>query len=295
MADRKRTALDWEDVRVFLALARHGSLSAAARTLGVNHATIARRIRALESSTGEKLVERRPDGYVLTPAGTHVLTAASDMEAAAQMIGRSGPDGTPAGLVRINAPPALAHGFLAARLAAITRLYPALDIDLATDIRGVSLERHEADIAIRLGRPDDGDVMARPLVTIGYGFYGTPEACEHVERGGEPIFIGFDEADVHVPEAGWLARTFPGARLAFRAGNQFAQAIAARSGAGVALLPHYIGRPEADLRGCDIAPVPPSRDAWLITRRRDRKAPAIRAVADHIAGMFDAERALFER
>lgn len=294
MADRKRTELDWEDLRVFLALARHGSLSAAARALGVNHATIARRIQSLESDVSDKLVERRPDGYVLTPAGTQVMTLVSDMEAAVQTIGRSGANSTPGGLVRVNASPALAHGFLAPRLAGIFALYPALDIDLATDIRAVSLERYEADIAIRLSRPTDGDVIARPLVTLGYGFYGTAAACACIEDGGEPTFVGFDEADAHVPEASWLARQFPRARLVFRASNQFAQAMAARSGAGIALLPHYIGRAEAKLHACDLGTVPPNRDAWLVTRQRDRNSPAVRAVAEHIVRLFDAERPLFE-
>ncbi len=286
--------MDWQDLRVFLALGRQGSLSAAARTLGVNHATVARRISALEKSLGDRLVERRPHGYVLTPEGSRVLTAASDMEVAAQAIGRGSSDNAPKGVVRLNAPPALGHGFLAERVAALPLLYPGLDIDLATDIRSISLERHEADIAIRFGRPEDGDVIARPLVKIGYGFYGTPAACERTEAGGDPVFIGFDEADAHVPEAGWLARQFPRARLAVRASNQFAQAIAARSGAGIVLLPHYIGRAESALRPCRIEAAPPTREAWLLVRQRDRKDLAIRTVADHLVSLFDRERSLFE-
>jgi molybdate transport repressor ModE-like protein len=294
VADRKRTDIDWQDLRIFLALGRHGSLSAAARALGVNHATIARRIQSLEASLGEKLVERRPDGYVLTPAGTHALAAASDMEAAAQTVGRSGSDGAPKGLVRVNASPALGHGFLIERLAVLTVRHPGLDIDLATDMRSVSLERHETDIAIRLSRPEDGDVIAKPLTSIGYGFYGTPAACDRVEHGGDPVFIGFDEADAFVPEAVWLGRQFPRSRLAFRASNQFGQALAARSGVGLALLPHYIGRTQPALRQCRIEPLPPPRDVWILTRRRDRKDLPVGIVAAHIIDLFATERALFE-
>jgi DNA-binding transcriptional LysR family regulator len=294
VADRKRTEADWQDLRVFLALGRGGSLSAAARALGVNHATIARRIQSLEASLGAKLVERRPDGYRLTPAGNEALAAASDMEAASLTLGRLGDDDAPRGLVRINAPPALAEGFLIARMAALAQVYPGLDIDLATDLRSVSLERHQADIAIRLSRPDDGDVIARPLLAIGYGFYGTSEACQRVEGGGEPVFVGFNEADGFVPEAAWLARQFPRARVAFRAANQLAQAIAARAGAGLALLPHYIGRSDDALRPCDLAAAHPPRDAFLITRRRDRGDRPVRVVAEHVAKVFLEARALFE-
>src|ERR1700754_2810145 len=117
MAVQNRTDLDWEDVRVFIALARHGSLSAAARALSVNHATIARRVHSLETAMGERLVERRLDGYVLTPAGTRVLGPANDMESAAAALSRGGAEDRPTGLVRVNAPPSLSQNFLARHLA----------------------------------------------------------------------------------------------------------------------------------------------------------------------------------
>ncbi|WP_271618211.1 LysR family transcriptional regulator [Bradyrhizobium sp. CCBAU 51745] len=141
MAVKNRTTLDWEDVRVFLALARHGSLSAAARALSINHATVARRVQSFERSLGERLVERRLDGYVLTPAGARLLGPANDMETAAANLSRQRKEHQPAGLVRVNAPPSLSQHFLASRLADLCRSYPGIDIDLATDFRTVSLER----------------------------------------------------------------------------------------------------------------------------------------------------------
>jgi DNA-binding transcriptional LysR family regulator len=196
--------------------------------------------------------------------------------------------------VRVNASPALAQGFLTGRLARIPTTYPGLDIDLATDLRAVSLERHETDIAIRLGRPQDGDIIGRPLVTMGYGFYGLPAACRKVEEGGEPVFVGFDEVNAYVPEAVWLARHFPRARVSFRANNQFAQATAVKSGAGLSLLPHYIGRTEPTLQLCRLGPVPPPREVWLLTRRQDRKDLPISTVVEFLMQVFSDERALFE-
>jgi molybdate transport repressor ModE-like protein len=293
VADQKRTDVDWQDVRVFVALARHGSLSAAARMLAVNHATVARRLHSLEESLGERLVERRPDGYALTAAGTRALEAATDMEQAARTLGRSVADGTPSGLVRISSSPGLSGGFLTSRLAALAMRFPRLDIDLAPALRSVSLERHEADIAIRFGKPDDGDIIARPLVTAGYGFYGTDEVCRLVEAGGDPVFIGFNEADAYLSQSAWLTRHFPRSRVAFRAKDQFLQSIAARTGAGLALIPHYIGRSDRALRLCDLGPTPPSRDIYLLTRRRDRKDASIRLVADEVAALFEREKELF--
>ncbi|ALK34931.1 LysR family transcriptional regulator [Burkholderia plantarii] len=293
MAEQKRTDFDWEDVRTFVALARHGSLSAAARMLAVNHATVARRLRSLEQSLGDKLVERRPEGYVLTRAGTHALEAASGMEHSAELLRRGTADGAPAGLVRISSSPGLSAGFLTSRLVNLTIRYPKLDIDLSPALRSVSLERHEADIAIRFDKPQDGDVIARQLTTVGYGFYGTEEACRAAEANDDLVFIGFNEADAYLSASRWMSEHFPLARVAFRAKDQFLQSIAARSGIGLALIPHYIGRSDPALRMCDLGSSPPNRDVYLVTRRRDRKDAAIRLVAEEVADMFEQDRDLF--
>jgi DNA-binding transcriptional LysR family regulator len=292
MADRKRTEPSWDDLRTLLALGRHGSLSAAARSLDVSHATIARRIQSLERAVGGKLVERRADGYILTAAGAEAVSVAGEMDLATRTLARDHQTSSPRGLVRVNAPSGLVHGFLTARLVEAVRRYPRLDLELTADLRAISLERHEADIAIRLCRPQDGDIIARPLATIGYGLYATPDLCERVAANEKPAFIGFDEAAGHVPEAEWLTRTFPRARIVFRASNQFAQSIAARSGAGIALLPHYIGRPDAQLRECDLGVSAPTRDAYILTRRRDRKNETVRLIANDVAEIFTAERHL---
>jgi DNA-binding transcriptional LysR family regulator len=294
MADKKRTEPDWQDIRVFLALGRYGSLSAAARALSVNHATIARRLHALEAAMGEKLVDRRPEGYALTLAGSRALSVASDMEAAVQTLGRGGTDNMPRGVVRVNAPPGLAQGYLIGRLAELSMQYPGLDIDVATDFRSVSLERHETDIAVRVGRPQDGDILARLLMKIGYGFYGTPKLCRDVEAGAAPVLIGFNEMNAYVPEALWMGRQFPRTRVSFRASDQFAQATAAKAGAGIALLPHYIGRRDPKLRPCALESVPPAREVWLLTRREDRKSPVIGLVVQHLLKAVAADHALFE-
>ncbi|KAF1017062.1 MAG: HTH-type transcriptional regulator YofA [Stenotrophomonas maltophilia] len=294
MDDKKRTDPDWQDIRVFLALGRYGSLSAAARALGTNHSTISRRLHSLETTLGEKLMERRPQGYVLTPAGTHALAAAGEMETAVQTLGRGQRDGTPRGLVRVNAPPALAQGFLTLPLAQVPLHYPGLDIDLASDLRPVSLERHVTDITVRLDAPQDGDFIARPLGRMAFGFYGTAEHCQRVAAGELPPLVGFGEATAFLPEALWLARTFPQARAAFRANNQLAQAAAASTGVGIALLPHYLGRVTPGLQHCPLGPVHPPRSIFLLTRRQDRQDLPICTVADSLLRIFDEARALFE-
>ena len=113
-------------------------------------------------------------------------------------------------------------------------------------------------------------------------------------QGEEPAFITFDEADAHLPEAVWLSRHFPRARRPFRASNQFAQGIAARSGIGVALLPHYIGRAESSLQRCDLGPVLSPREVFVVRRRQNARTMPINVVVDYLIRVFRQDRALFE-
>jgi molybdate transport repressor ModE-like protein len=295
MTEQNRTVVDWEDVRVFLALARHGSLSAAARVLGVTHATVSRRVASLEATLGEKVVERRRDGYALTPAGIRILGSANDMETAAAALRRGGTDDKPKGLVRINTPPSLAQGFLVPRLAELALQHSGLDIDVSSEFRNVSLERREADIVLRLGRPQNGDVIAKPLVTMRYGFYASAKWLRRIKQDARPEFVSYDEVNSYIPEAAWLTDHFPHSRIAFRTNNQLAQAAAAKAHVGIALLPHFIGRMHSDLRLCTLKHEPPSRELWLITRQQDRKDVTIRTVVDHLALLFANERELFEK
>jgi DNA-binding transcriptional LysR family regulator len=294
MAEQNFTGLDWEDIRIFVALARYGSLSAAARALSLTHATVSRRMQSLEKDLGETLVERRPDGYVLTPAGTHFLVPANEMEAAAAKLIRGGPSNGPKGLVRVNAPPSLTQSFLVTRLAKLAVDYPSLDINTTTDLRNVSLERHETDIALRFGRPQDGDVIAKFAVKLGFGFYASEKWCKRIAKGEAPEFVGFDESNAHLPEATWLLQRFPRARVAFRANIQLAQADAAKMGAGIALLPHFVGRKTTGLESCTLEHSPPSRELWIITRRQDRRDLCTRTVVDFLSDLFSKEHALFE-
>lgn len=293
MVEQICTKPDWEDLRVFVALVRHGSLSAAARALLVTYATVSRRMHSLEVTLGEKLVDRRPRGYILTPAGTRALRIASDMEAAANQLGRANSKPAPHGLIRINAPPGLMRGFLLARLAKLSARYPGLALDVAANLRSVSLERHEADIAVRIGRLQDSNLIARRLVSLSYGFYASPAMGKRLASGEDPRFVGFDEKNSDIPEAVWLTRQFPHLQLSFRASDFVEQAAAAKVGAGIALLPHYIAHSEPTLHAYKLSPTHPPRDVWLLKRRQDRNDPGVRLVADYITRLFVEERHLF--
>jgi DNA-binding transcriptional LysR family regulator len=294
MSDRFRTGLDWEDVRFFAALARHGSLSATARALTVNHATVARRIAALEQALGTKLFKQRPTGYELTPAGRGALEAADTMESAAAALSRLEPEPTLAGLVRITATPSLAEGFLIPRLASLQRSHSALDLEIVAEPRPISLQRHQSDIALRLGRPERGELLGRCVAHVGYGFYAAPVWRDRLKEGAAPSFIGFDEAGSQFPEAQWLTRRFGNPRLGFRCNNQIGQIAAARAGSGVAMLPRFLAAGDPTLVEVQLSATPPTRELWLLTRRDAQRAARIRVVADFLCDLFRRERTLFK-
>jgi DNA-binding transcriptional LysR family regulator len=294
MPDKKRTAqLDWQDVRYFVALARHGTLYATARALRVNHATVARRVVSLETVVGRPLFERRADGYPLTPEGKAVLDEASAMEEAALSVLRRLDAGTQlSGLVRLTAGRMLAEGFLIDRLREFRERYPAINVEFIGEARVVSLARREADIALRFGSPEDSELAARRVARLPFGLYASPAYRDRLDAGEPPAFIGFDEESDIVAEAAWLTREFGEKRFAFRANTQAAQAAAARAGYGVALLPRYLAANDPGLAQVSIGEKLPNRDVWLLLRRDLTRVPRIRAMADYLVELFRRERRL---
>jgi DNA-binding transcriptional LysR family regulator len=294
MADQKRTKpLDWEDVRYFVELARCGSLSATARALGVNHATVARRLARLETRLAHPLFERRPDGYALNAEGSAALASAVRMEEAALALpARFERHPGMAGSVRLTTVRGFAEHFIVPRLGALHRRYPAIAVVVEAEARNLSLARREADLALRLGRSRDGSLLSRRLGAIDYRFFASPDYLARPESLAQPSFVGFDEANAGVPEATWISRRAAGAPFTFRSNSQMAQLAAARAGFGIALLPCFLVAGSSGL-----VPVPGEearyqREIWLLMRRDLARVPRIRVVADHLAELIDEARDL---
>lgn len=284
--------LDWEDLRFALALARHGSLSAAARSLRVNHATVSRRIERLQGAIGQLLFDRRKDGYRLTDTGEKMLSQLTRMdEAVLSMLSlpMTVEDG---GLVRLTAARVLTDNFLIDRLGELRRRVPSTDIEVIGESRVISLARREADIAIRLGRPKDSELIGRKIGQVGYGFYASATYLRDLAKGGPLQFVGFDPDSDFVAEAAWMKREFPGQRVAFRSNSQPAQAAAARAGFGIALLPHYLALNDPELQTAPIETETPVREVWMLMRSDLAGKPRIRAVAEEIAQLFFREQDL---
>src|SRR6266550_2450955 len=218
MPDKKRTGrLDWEDVRYFVALARSGTLSATARRLRVNHATVARRVASLEALFGRPLFDRRANGYTLTAEGKVVLDEARAMdEAALSVLYRLDAGTELSGLVRLSVGRVLAERFLIDRLRAFHERYPAIDLEVIGGSRVLSLAKREADLALRYGSPKDSELVARRVARLTFGLYASPDYRDKLKAGEPPVFIGFDENSEFVAEAQWLKRHFGSHRFSFR-------------------------------------------------------------------------------
>ncbi len=275
---------DWEDLHHFLALAREGTLSAAARSLGVDHATVARRVAALEASTGLKLVDRRARTTTLTDDGRRVAAVASPMEEAAFAVGRAAQAAKPGvdGEVSISAPPNFASSVIAPQLVRLRQQHPGIQIKLIGEKRRASLSRREADIALRLMRPVEAGLIVRKIGSFGFSLYGAPAYLAKTPTHAL-AFIAYDASMAASPQEVWL-RTIIGERdVVLRTNDLETQVAAVRSGLGVAALPHYLGDGDPRLQRVVVTQKPVSRDVWLAVHRDLRRVPAVRAVLDFLA------------
>ena len=282
--------LDWQDIRFFVALAREGTLSATARGLDVTHATVARRIDQLERSVGQQLFERRPTGYLLTEAGRAVLDAAERMADAARQISEDLLHGGQRPVVvRVTATRSIADLLIAPRLGDLLARHADIDIELIAESRNLSLARRETDLALRLGRPAQGDLLIRRLAELPYALYATAAYRDAVRNGQPAALIGFDDGSGDLEEAAW-ARKALGPRRRLQTNSLLSQAALARSGHGVVLLPRMIGQLWGDLVEVDLGPKPLTRELWMVMRPDLGRNPRVRAVADHLIGVFSGEQ-----
>ena len=287
--------MDWGDLRFFVELARSGSLSATARRLRVDHTTVARRVASLESSLGVRLFDRLPRGYALTAEGEEVAALAGRLEEGAFAIQRfaRGQSVEPAGTVRLSAPPVFASAFIAPRLRAFRDRFPQVVLELVGDARAVSLTRREADLAIRLNRPEDEGLVSRRLGTMGYGLYAAPSYLEG-RAEVDWAFVGYDESLDHVPQQRWLRGVAAGRPFTFRANDLASLAAVARAGLGIAALPHFLGLPDPGLVRIPAAPAPEGRELWLLVHNDLRRAARVRAVMDFLIALMGENKGLLE-
>ncbi|PCE21844.1 LysR family transcriptional regulator [Paraburkholderia acidicola] len=275
--------LQWDDIRYFLAAARGGSLSGAARTLGVQHSTVARRIDAMEQMLGVRLFDRLPRGWPLTTEGQLLVDHAVRIEEEAHAFERASRGAVSLqGTVRLSVPPGFGSHFLVPRLAAWRRAWPGIQLDIVGEARAANLFRREADLAVRLGRPPEPGLAARRLGTMRFSLRATADWLGRPPSEWE--FIGYNETLTDAPQQQWLVQ-FAGARpFALIANDLTSIYRACRAGAGVALLPGFIANGDDALTVLDTQPAcDVEREIWLAVHPDVRRSPRVQAVAEAIA------------
>lgn len=273
--------MEWSDLRIFLAIAREGTLGAAARRLGQTQPTMGRRLRALEQTVGHTLFQRTGSGFVLTDEGTAVLGHAERMEDEALALQRQldGQEKQLDGMLRITSSDWFAEHVLAPVLADFSKQYPRVVIELLTDSRFLSLSRREADLAFRIRPFDEPDVVSRKLLHMPYGAY---VAADHpVPRAGDGTGAGLvtmDTAFGDMPDVAWLQRMLPNAPVVFRSNARTVQAQMCRHGAGIAVLPRPLGDAIDGLQRVDLGEASPARETWIGYHRDMRRLARLRAL-----------------
>ncbi|QNA86366.1 LysR family transcriptional regulator [Sphingomonas sp. So64.6b] len=270
---------DWEDLRHFAAFADAGSLSAAARKLGVEHATVARRIMALEAALGTKLVDRRGRRLSLSGDGLTIASLARTVESSALAVARAatGVRSTLTGNLTISAPPTLASAILARPIVQFRHHYSKVDVTLLGEKRRSSLERLEADIAIRLGRPEVGDLIISKLGDIGFGLYGRNDYIAET-LPGDWTFIGYDDELDAAPQQIALLKLAGRRPVSLRSSTLEGQLALVEAGGGVAMLPHFLAAPHAFTLAPAVTPI--RREVWFVVHSDLRNSAVVRAASD---------------
>jgi DNA-binding transcriptional LysR family regulator len=288
---------EWDDARHFLAVHRKGSLSAAAKQLGVNQSTVGRRLLTLEERLGAKLFFRTRDGYRIAPAGERLLPHAERMEDEATAITReiAGQETKLTGNVCVTAGDLFGARVIAPLLVELHGRYPDIDLELDADNRLRSLTKREADIAVRItDAVVDGGVVARKVADFGNAAYASKAylAARGRPRGDDWAghdFIGFAEPLRHLTESRWIEDHAARGRVVFRAKATLAHVQVTLAGLGIAMLPCYAADAEPDL----VRLIPTSQHivnaVWLVVHEDMRHAGRIRACVDFLADRLRAQ------
>lgn len=272
--------MNWDDYRFFLAVARAGSLKGAAEKLRVDQATVGRRIQALQTGLGAQLLEKRSDGFFLTAAGSRILGHVEAAEESMLAVDRAilGRDERVEGTVRLAMPGALANQWLIKSLSPLFKKHPKLELQFLTGPEVLNLSRREADLAVRLVRPQQKDLKARKIGALRLGLYGQKE----MGAGdlAEAPFVGLFESATSELEAAFLRSLKFEPRYCLRSAAWESVFTAVKAGLGIGILPTFMGEEDRSLKLLqeDRAEAP----LWLVVHPEVAESARVRATIDHL-------------
>lgn len=280
--------MNWDDLRYFLALVDCGTLTGAARRLQVEHTTVARRIDTLEAALKLRLFDRLVRGWQLTTEGHELVEYAREVEERWFSFERKALSTSKMeGVVRISAPPSLSTFVLAPQLKNLCANLTGVELEMLAERHHVSLGKREADIALRMARPQTAGLVIKPLASIGYGLYASKAYLKkHQQQDWE--FAAYEKNSA-TPHHQWLEDYLGQRKVILRSNDQMVLAQCAAAGLGVTVIPHYLRQSHRDLYSIEHEACPLRRKLWLVMHDDVRRSPRVRAVADHLITLFASE------
>ncbi len=287
--------LAWDDLRSVLAVVRGGTLSKAARDLGLNHSTVFRRIAAIESKLGQPLFDRLATGYRPTALGEELAAVAERMEAEVQALQRriGGRDQRLGGRIRLTAPDDLADHLLVEPLARFQAAYPEIRLEMIVDNRMLNLTRREADLAVRPTGSPESSLIGRRVARLASAIYAAASSFDGIAGRSEVMaetrfdaarfnWIGWEEdAEANRLKA-WLDATVPPECITYRCNSLVNQFHALKAGMGLAVLPCFLGDSDPNLRRLALPEGLGDIDLWILSHADLRQSARVRALADFL-------------
>ena len=288
--------MNWDDLRIFLRVARSGQIAHASSMLGVDATTVSRRIRRLERDLGQTLFEQQRDGQRLTEAGERLLQRAEEVDRSMGRLDEEDIEGDrQGGVVRVSASEGFGTWFVAHHLRAFAKQHPTIGVDLAATNGFLSPSRRETDVAILLARPRRGPLITRRLADYGLRLFASRrylEAHDPVESTADlrrHRLIGYIPDLIYAPELDYLDEVGPGLEPHLRSSSINAQYRMAASGNGIAVLPCFIG--DADPALARLLPeVWIRRSFWLVTHRDTRRTQRVDRFVDWLVATTNEHR-----
>jgi len=286
--------MQWDDLRIFLAVARAGSISGAATRLGVQHSTVSRRLRALEERLGTRLIERKTSGNELTEAGEDLQLSARKIEAEILEFegARSGEDTGAAGELRVTAINNMASSVLMPVFARFSAAYPDIELHVQVSNKFVRLAERDADIAIRLTNTPLDTLIGTRLTTVASAVYGARAYCARVQAGeAQEKWLGIECCGFHMS---WTKDACPEHDHNFYVDDTLLTLAALRVGAGLAYLPCFMGDSEPSLLRFRAPEPRHDLGLWLVYHRDLRRTKRVRLFREHMQREIADLRDLFE-
>lgn len=282
------TDISWDDLRLFLDVARLGGLTAATATTGLSAATLGRRVSALEAQIGEPLFVRSQTGYQLTRAGDELLRRAEEVESAMRALTRWRDGNVGERIVRISAG-TWTSAFISAHIGEVWTVDDGMRIEMVTAYEKVDIGRRAADIGIRSARPTEPNLAGRKIGTVAHAIYGGRHLINGIEAG---LFVGATGEAANIASSRWLM-AHHGDRIGVRGNDMQTVRELVAAGAGLSVFPCFVG--DSDPRLVRVhTPIPElESEQWLVSHHQERHRPEVRRVADRITALMRANGPLF--